>query len=343
MAFLDEIREQPDALRRVAASAPAELGALTPFAEKLRRGEFQSVIFTGMGSSLTACIPATVLLAQYGIPALTIEASEILAAYQPLLGPKTLVVTVSQSGQSAEVVRMVGELSDKVPLIGITNTPDSPLAKRSAVTLSMHAGPEATVSTKTYTCSLAILHLAALALTGKPLAPACDAIHASADQLSGLLPAFEAQMPDIVRHIAPVHFIEFLGRGASRASALTAALITKETAKMPTEGMAGGQFRHGPWEVLAPDITVCLFCGWKSARALDLALAADILARGGKAFLIGAGAVEGAFHTALPALDPFLAPLVEIVPVQIMAGELTRTRGFTPGQFRYSGKITTTE
>src|SRR5579864_1049378 len=121
MGFYDEIHEQPEALRRVSDAAPAELRALAPLAEKVRLGEFKTILFTGMGSSLSACIPATIMLAAHGISALAIETSEVLAAYRPLLGPQTLVVVVSQSGQSAEVVRMVNELDATVPLISVTN------------------------------------------------------------------------------------------------------------------------------------------------------------------------------------------------------------------------------
>ncbi|HVO42226.1 MAG TPA: SIS domain-containing protein [Aggregatilineales bacterium] len=341
--FLSEVHEQPEAIHRAVDALPAELKAVAPLAEKLRRGEFSSVVFTGMGSSLSAAIPATILLAERGIPALALEASELLAAYRPLLGPKTLLVAASQSGESVETARLATELGGQVPLIGITNTPGSTLAKASSVHLQMHAGPEQTVSTKTYTCALAVLHLLALTLVGQPIQAACDAIHRTADQLRDLFPKFGEQIPELGSQISPVRFIEYLGRGPSRASAITGALITKETVKMPTEGMAGGQFRHGPWEVLESGITVCLFSGLKSARNLDLALAADVVARGAQAIVIGPESAPGVRHIMLPDLDPVLAPILEIVPVQLLAAELAAAKGYQPGEFRYSGKITRVE
>src|SRR5947207_3822166 len=105
--FLTEIYEQPAALHQAADALPAELGSVTGFGERLRRGEFTNVILTGMGSSLSACVPATIILAGVGIPALAIEASELLVAYRPLLNAKTLLIVVSQSGQSAEIVRLM--------------------------------------------------------------------------------------------------------------------------------------------------------------------------------------------------------------------------------------------
>jgi glucosamine--fructose-6-phosphate aminotransferase (isomerizing) len=342
-SFLSEVYEQPAALRRVAEVLHEELKAVASLSEKLRHGEFDTIIITGMGSSLAACIPATIVLAEHGIAALALEASELLSSFRALVEAKTLLIVVSQSGQSVEIVRLVHECSGKIPIIGITNTLGSPLAKQSTVVLQMHAGAEETVSTKSYTCALSVLHLLALALLGLPVQEACGDIRQIADFLQKLLPEYETQIPIIAQGIAPVRFIEYLGRGASRASAITAALITKETAKMPTEGMAGGQFRHGPWELLAPDITVCLFCGWRATRHLDRALASDIVTREAKAVMIGPEAARGTMHIAIPDVDPLLAPILEIVPVQLMAAELAKARGLQPGEFRFSGKITTVE
>ncbi len=342
-SFLTEVHDQPAALRRIAEALPAELKVVAPFGEKLRRGEFTNVVFTGMGSSLSACVAATIILAEHGIAALALEASELLSAYHSLLSTKTLVIAVSQSGQSVEIARLVNEFGDRIPIIGVTNTPGSPLAERSSVTLQMHAGAEETVSTKTYTCTLAALHLLALALLDLPVQAACDDLQNIADNLQQRLPVYDALIPTIAQQIAPVSFIEYLGRGASRGSAITAALITKETAKMPTEGMAGGQFRHGPWEVLGPTVTVCLFCGSRATRHLDLALAADIVARDAKVIMIGPKAVPGTLHIAIADVDPLLIPILEIVPVQLLAAELAKAKGLQPGEFRFSGKVTTIE
>src|SRR5258708_36249017 len=123
----------------------------------------------------------------------------------------------------------------------------------------MHAGAEETVSTRTYPCTLAAMHLLALALLELPVQAACDDLRNIADNLQQRLPVYDALIPTIAQQIAPVSFIEYLGRGASRGSAITAALITKETAKMPTEGMAGRQIRHPPPRAPRPTHTVLPF------------------------------------------------------------------------------------
>jgi glucosamine--fructose-6-phosphate aminotransferase (isomerizing) len=136
-----------------------------------------------------------------------------------------------------------------------------------------------------------------------------------------------------------------LGRGASLASALTGALVVKESAKFPAEGMNAAQVRHGPIEMVDERIGAVLFAGSDPQRALTLALAKDIQRYGGHVALVDhAAAPDGMLGIPLPAgLDPFVQPIVEIVPMQLFGAQLAARRGFTPGEFRYSTKVTTAE
>ena len=336
----DEIRSQPEVIRKTIQSVRAALPALAPFAADLKNG--RQVVITGMGGSFSAGTLAQFGLIENGVQAVTVESSELLYHAQHLFDPRPLFIMISQSGESREVVRLLEALDKRnaeCPIIGITNTPDSTLEQGSTQTLLIQAGEEKTVSTKTYTCTLAALVLLTAALTGWDAAPQ---VEQAAHAIETALPDWEAQAKQIAERIGKTTFIEFLGRGASRASALTAALITKETAKLPTEGMVGGQFRHGPLEVLAPEITVVLFMGTQIERTLNDALATDIEARGASVIRIGSG-VQGDLGFNIPALDDFVMPIAEIVPVQLLAAELAAQRGFPVGEFRYGTKVTTTE
>ena len=336
----DEIRSQPEVIRQTLQSITAALPALAPYAADLKSG--RQVIITGMGGSFAAGTLAQFGLIENGVQAVTVESSELLYHAHHLIKSEPLVVMISQSGESREVVRLLEELDKRqaqCPIIGITNTPDSTLAQRSTHTLLIQAGEEKTVSTKTYTCTLTALVLLTAALTGWDTAPQ---VEQAAHAIETALPDWEMQAKHIAERIGKTTFIEFLGRGASRASALTAALVTKETAKLPTEGMVGGQFRHGPLEVLAPEITVAIFMGSGIERSLNETLAADIEARGAAVIRIGS-ALEHDLGFNIPPLDDFVMPIAEIVPVQLLAAELAAQRGFPVGEFRYGTKITTTE
>jgi glutamine---fructose-6-phosphate transaminase (isomerizing) len=340
--LLVEIMEQPEALHRMLDTIGPSLEALRPWADKLRQGMLKRVVMTGMGSSSHAVFPAQIFLVEHGIEAVPVEASELLYYYLPLLDEHTLLAIISQSGRSVEVQRLIERIGGKSPILGITNDQQSVLAQNSQALLYINAGIERTVSTKKYTVTLGVLHLMARVLSGTPIDLAITGVRRAADAIGRMLPAWERQMDDVAARLDDARFLVFLGRGPSRASAMTAALITKETAKIPTEGMIGGQFRHGPIEVIAPGVVTVIFAGPSRTRELDLALAADLAQREGQVLVLGAN-VPGALNVDVPDVDEWTAPIAEIVPIQLLAARLAARRGIEPGKFRFIQKVTVTE
>lgn len=344
--FVSEIHEQPEALHRAVDNFSAE--ALYPWAKKLKEGTLKRVVFTGMGSSYLAAAPALILLEEHGIPATMAEASELL--YYGKLDAQTLVIATSQSGRSVEVVRLIESLNKRdqpVPIIGITNDPDSPLALHSDTVILLHAGAELTVSSKTYTNTLAVFDLLARALSGTPIQPTLESLHITADLIDGALSGWTQNAGEIAEKLSVTRFGVFLGRGPSRASAMTGALITKESTKLATEGMVSGQFRHGPIEVVSPELATFIFAHPGRASALNLSLARDLAQLPGQVFVIGAEeAVPGARQIETPkhaAVDEFLAPIIEIVPIQLIIARLAEQRGFDINRFVHGSKVTTRE
>jgi glutamine---fructose-6-phosphate transaminase (isomerizing) len=348
-SLLNEIQEQPEALRRTVDAVGASLDLLRPWTERLQEGKIKRVVMTGMGSSCFAIYPALTYLVEHGIQAIGIETSELLYYYLPLLDEQTLLVIISQSGRSVEVVRLIEQFAGRVSIVGVTNDLASPLARGSSLALYLNAGTELTVSTKSYTCTLAALHLAARALCGMPTEPAAAELVQVADGIGRMMPAWDRQMDAVAAQLAPhpddIRFVVYLGRGPSRASAMTSALITKETAKLPTEGMVGGQFRHGPIEVLSPGVMTVIFAGPGRTRDLDLALAADLAEREGRVMVVGSvdQARPGTFVVDVPSVNEWTAPVAEIVPIQFLAAKLAQRRGVELGKFRFIQKVTTTE
>lgn len=340
--LLLDIRAQPDVLRRALGQMVSEIGALSGWADKLRRGELDQIVLTGMGGSYAVLFPMQVRLTKSGIRTWAVETSELLYDYRELLTERTLLIAVSQSGRSVELVRLLEELSGAVPVIGVTNTPDSRLARASDAVVQLHAGEETAVSTKTYTCSVAALALLTALLTGQSVEAAARALHRGADYIAAMLSAWETQIAAVAAAINPPSFLIFLGRGESRSSALAGALVVKETAKLPTEGMVSGQFRHGSVEVLAPGVVVAIFAGSGIAREHHHRLAADLSQKGTPVIWVGAPGEPGmTVAVEPPALE--LAPLIEIVPVQLLATELAARRGLKPGEFHHTQKVTTVE
>ena len=172
--FLAEICAQPEALRRSAERFVAS-EALEPIRE--RAASVRTIVFTGMGSSYDACYPAVNDLAGRGVPALLVDSAELLHFRRPILGPDTLVVIVSQSGESAEIVRLAREIRlqrERPFLVSVTNGIDNDLAAAADVRLDTAAGPEAGPSTITFAAAMATLSGLARLLAGDSVSTAAD-------------------------------------------------------------------------------------------------------------------------------------------------------------------------
>ena len=348
ITLFNEIRSQPQVLRDTLAALSAQMHQLDPIVAQLANRQIKRVVFTGMGGSFHATAPAILHLIQNGIPSFAIESSELLNHALPLLDEHTLCIAISQSGGTVEVVRLLEAIDSQVRVIGVTNTADSELGRRCDTTICLQAGPEEAVSTKTYTCTVAALHVLARKLTGSDLDEAITQAMGAADCLSSQLDLWDAQMHTFVQQQSAkqeIRFVTYLGRGPSRASAMTGALVTKETAKVPTEGMVGGQYRHGPLEGLEPGTIVAIFAGTDHVRELNIRLARDLVDMGGSVLWIGEDAgIDGATTVELICnLDQWVRPIAEIVPVQFFAAHLAQQRGLVPGKFRFITKVTTVE
>lgn len=337
--FVGEVYSQPNALIETAHAIADQL-------ETLDFGKAERRLFTGMGSSAAAVYPSLLRLNAGGVDAHAIEASELLYYRADALTASTGLIFISQSGRSAEIAPLLDLATARhLSVLGITNTPGSPLHERSNAALVMRAGEEATVSTKTYTCTLATLHLLTTALLGEDISAAVEEIEQVANALRSHLGGWQEQMNALAERWETTTFVEYLARGYSTASATTAALISKESIKMPTEGMNAGQFRHGPLELVDERFTGMLFLGDERARQVNLTLARDIVRLGGQLVILSPTDPEiaGATWTALPDCPPALLPLAEIIPVQFFCAAMSVRRGYEAGQFRYISKVTTQE
>ena len=219
--YIKEILEQPDALRRTAeADNPYDQAAAA-----IQNRTFRRAVLTGMGSSHHSTIPLWLRLnAALKLPIERWEASELAHYGVGSIDNETLLIAVSQSGESAEVVRLIEEGVQPGLSISVTNGADNTLANWADVPLLTHAGDEATVSTKTYTTTLAALDLLGRALTGTDLVSARQGIIDLAKQLRVYLSGWEGVVNQIAGFATDVETIAFIARGGSMASANTAAL-----------------------------------------------------------------------------------------------------------------------
>ena len=183
-SFLAEIGGQPDALRRAALALLDQRDTIEALRDAGRRAG--SVVFTGMGASYDACYPAVNELAVHGVLALQIDAAELLHFRSQVLSPATVLVLVSQSGRSAEVVRLLDALDERPErpvVLSVTNGLENPLAERADLRLDTRAGAEEGPSTMTFVSSLVQLAAVAGALSERSAGGRGEVIRSNARAL----------------------------------------------------------------------------------------------------------------------------------------------------------------
>ena len=210
--YFRDLLNQPAAVRDTARAlaVPDVEGRI----RKLIPKEPDRFLLTGMGSSLHAFHPLCARLNQAGHPASMVESGE-LARYHPRSLRDSVMVAASQSGRSAEIVRLVKRRRDSRFLIGVTNTPDSPLARHADAVVSMAAGEESTVSCKTYVATLAALAWLGdiLCGPGKPRTPA--AFEKASEEMEAYLANWKDHVRSLARILKGVEALFYAGRGAS--------------------------------------------------------------------------------------------------------------------------------
>ncbi|HEY7755714.1 MAG TPA: SIS domain-containing protein [Actinomycetota bacterium] len=347
--FLAEIVGQPDAMRRAAAALVEQRAELDRIREA--GAVSRTVIFTGMGSSYDACYPAVNDLAGRGVPALLVDTAELVHFRRPILNAQTLAVIVSQSGESAEIVKLAVEIAKQRTrpfVVSITNGLDNDLARRADVRLDTWAGEERGPGTMTFAAALATLSGIARLLAGDSVETAIDRTRTAAEgaalSAERLLEDPQAAAADLGSWHGGREVIAVLGRGPARAAAELGALVLKESGVM-AESFEAGAFRHGPLELAGTGMTAIVMATEPETRRLDLGLAADLVETGANVLVVtpDGEAPKGARPVATGYLDRALMSAVSIVPVQLLAWTLAGTRGRTPGQYTRASKVTTRE
>jgi glucosamine--fructose-6-phosphate aminotransferase (isomerizing) len=339
--YLRDILDQPRALVETQRGLDAS-PALEDVARSLAGGRFRRVVLTGMGSSYLGLVPLHLRLVEAGLVSVMAESSELLHYQRRLVEEGALLVLVSQSGRSAEIVRLLEAVRGRgVTTIGLTNTADSPLAREADAVVLTHAGEEATVASKTYLAAQMALAWMGAVLAGGDREAAREALAETIPGVTAYLAAWHAHVQALAALVDGVRAVYYAGRGSSLAAAASAGLITKESTHLPSEGMSAAAFRHGPMEMLDSAVFLLVFAGEAPTRALNEALVADACAAGARAFLAAEDAVEPAFR--LPSVADIARPVVELLPVEMITLALAARAGREAGRFERTAKVTATE
>ncbi|HXM40390.1 MAG TPA: SIS domain-containing protein [Bryobacteraceae bacterium] len=336
--YLRDILAQPLALEDTVAglSAAPQLPNLPAF---------DRIVLTGMGASYHALHPLLIQLVEHGFHAVAYETSELIYYYGAALAPRTLLVAVSQSGRSVEIVRLLDAVTaygpGRVYTIGVTNTPESPLATRSDVTILTQAGAESSVSCKTFVSALVALEWLSAALRGTDRRQVENTLREAAPAARQYLSGWETKVGSLVNLLHGVRALFVTGRGASMAAVGAGGLIPKESAHFHAEGMTCSAFRHGPFEMSSHGVFALVFAGDPKTAALNEKLVADVRSTGAMAALVGPHSDTDCCR--IPPTPSAIRPIVEILPVQLASLALAALAGREPGKFRLLTKVTTIE
>ncbi|MCJ7667632.1 MAG: SIS domain-containing protein [Anaerolineae bacterium] len=341
--FLEEILSQPRVIRATLDRYLEDECLLRSVSRVMEQGRYQLILLTGMGSSYFALYSACVYLNEHGLSATMVEASELLHYYKGLISDRVLVVIASQSGETVEVQKLLGEVGGRTLIMSLTNDAENYVARNSGLPLFLYAGQESGPASKTHTATISVMLLLAMYLTSTMNKQRVERLYAAVEAMESFLERWREKIDAMFDFLGKVDCLSLLGRGPSVASAMAGALILKEAAKMRAEGMSAGQFRHGPLEAVSPDLAAIVFAMKGRTRDINLRLAHDIAEFGGKVVIIGSDEGlqgERIFNLTLPLLDEFSSPLLEIVPIQLLSWRIATEKGLRPGKFDKAKKVT---
>jgi len=367
--MLDEIQEQPEALRRTLAGSTEPARQVT--LEAQQRG-IDVIILAARGTSDHAALYAQYLF-QYlnGIPvALATPSLYTLYGTSLKLG-RALVIGISQSGESTDIVEVVARSREAGALtVGITNQEGSQLTTAAQHTLLCHAGPERSVAaTKTYTTTCAVLALLSAFLSGGE--PLRDGIKSIPDLVAAALKC-EEQVVRVAERYVHARDCVVLGRVFQYSTARETALKLEETCYVVSTPFSTADFKHGPAALVDRGLPVIVFAppGRTSADSLELLqwlrengadclvvtedermqelattsirLELPALATGVTPATLGTGGRNDPAKDVRAGLAELLAPIPYIIPGQLFANYLALYKGLNPDQPRSLTKITRT-
>lgn len=354
--MLKEMLEQPDVLRRTLGGRVTSDGLDADLGLALDPRRVDRVVFVGAGTASYAAQLGEAMLERLArIPAEVAVASEF--RYQePVVDGRTLVVAVSQSGETIDTLEAVREARRRgAATLGVINAKGSTIAREVDENLYVHAGPEIGVaSTKAYVAMAGAFALLALrfgrargTLDDAAAAAWVDALNALPDAVALALsrrPAVAA----VAEVIAASRDALYLGRGFDVATAYEGALKLKEISYLHAEAYPTGEMKHGPIALIEPGVPVVVIATPSATYAKTRSNLQEVRARDGTVVAIGGDGDDDLARDAdhllyVPVLPEALAPIVNVVPLQLLAYEVAVRLGRDVDQPRNLAKSVTVE
>ena len=357
--MLKEIYEQPEALRRCLKGrldkneGKVVLGGLNTFAKELVKS--RRVILTAQGTALHSAMIGEYLLEDLAkIPAECEYASEFRYR-NPLIEDRSVVIAVSQSGETADTLAALHEAKDRGALsLGVINVVGSTIPRETDAGVYLRVGPEIGVaSTKAFTGQVAVLTMISLFMARRrQMSPEASArLMAELERVPDLIEQVlttDARIAEITAKYVHRENWLFLGRGYNYPTALEGALKLKEISYIHAEGMPAAEMKHGPIALIDEGMPVVFIANQGNQYDKVLSNIEEVRARGGHVIAVateGDKQIESLAEDVLyvPAVEECLSPMVTVVPLQLLAYHAALLRGHDVDKPRNLAKSVTVE
>jgi glucosamine--fructose-6-phosphate aminotransferase (isomerizing) len=333
-----EIHEQPGVLRSIVERSLSTVEELAG-----RISAASETIVIGCGSAAHAALCAQHQFARIAGRRISVASAYEFAHLLPFVGPTTLVIALSQSGETIDVLDAVRAARERgAQIAALTNVEGSSLWRDADLTVPLYAGPERCVlATKTFTAKLAISLLTAHALAGQLAQGRALVEHVARDLEDMLQGPRRAAISAIAAVIQSREHLYVIGRGPNHALALEVALKVKEVSYIHAEGFAGGELKHGVIALIEPDSPCIVLAPSDETRDDVLANALQVKSRG--AMVIGIGSQHhSAFDHHIPVADAASGTqLLQAAVAQLLGYDVARLRGHDPDMPRNLAKSVT--
>ncbi|NJE04614.1 glutamine--fructose-6-phosphate transaminase (isomerizing) [Thermococcus sp. M36] len=348
--MLKEIYEQPRAIRD---ALHGNAGTMRSVAEEVSK--YDRIFIVAMGTSYHAGLVAKYLFQRLtGKVPIVEDASEFRYEFENLIDENTLVIAITQSGETADTLAAMKLAKRRgAKVLAIVNVVGSMATRIADLTVYTHAGPEIGVAaTKTYTTQLAVLTMLAIE-TARVLGTAEERYLESLEEGLQRVPEL---IEDVLRHDESLRELAeglkdkkdffYIGRGISVPTALEGALKLKEISYIHAEGLSAGELKHGPLALLEEGVPVVAIA--PRGRTFDKMVSNIEESKARGAYIISLGDSEDLRRVSdvlveMPRMDELLTPIVYVVPLQLLAYHLAVLRGNDPDKPRNLAKSVTVE
>jgi glutamine---fructose-6-phosphate transaminase (isomerizing) len=357
--MLKEIFEQPEAVKNTMRGRIDKLGRISLDEAKLDADvtkRINKIVIVACGTSFHAGAAAKHAIEHWTRIPVELDLASEFRYRDPVLDDRSLVIGIAQSGETADTlaaIRFAKQMGASV--IAVSNVVGSSITRDADAVIFTHAGPEIGVAaTKTFLAQLVALNILALylaqergSMTLEKMSETIDAMQALPNQIEEVLTVQDDVARAAKRYAGAKDFI-FIGRGVGTAVALEGALKLKEISYIHAEGYAAGELKHGAIALIEPGVPVVAILTGQTLYEKMLANVEEVRARGADTILVAPRGDERARALAnelfeVPATKPLLSPILDTVPLQLLAYYVAKEKGLTPDKPRNLAKSVTVE